>query len=155
MADPQEVESLQAPVEAKAQVSAPDGAKKTARPKKAKAPQKQAPARKTSAKPAAVAAPAPATSGKRRIYSDKERAQKLEQIKKLVAGGDSVKNAVTKAAISEQTYYQWLRAATPETESDDLKDLLALEQENKELKKRLAEHLRKENAELKRKLGMK
>jgi cell shape-determining protein MreC len=44
--------------------------------------------------------------------------------------------------------------AVPAEESDDLKDLVALEAENKELKKRLAEHLRKENAELKRKLGI-
>lgn len=35
----------------------------------------------------------------------------------------------------------------------DLKGLVALEQENEELK-RLAEHLRKENAEFKRKLGL-
>jgi putative transposase len=55
--------------------------------------------------------------------------------------------------ISEQTYYYWMKAV-PAVESDDLKDLVALEAENKELKKRLAEHLRKENAELKRKLGI-
>jgi putative transposase len=35
-----------------------------------------------------------------------------------------------------------------------LKDLLALEEENKRLKKMLAERLRKENAELKNKLGL-
>jgi putative transposase len=35
-----------------------------------------------------------------------------------------------------------------------IKDLLALEEENKRLKKMLAERLRKENAELKNKLGL-
>ena len=58
------------------------------------------------------------------------------------------------AAVSEQTYYQWLKTAAPVAENDDLKDLVALEEENRVLKRRLAEHLRKENAELKRKLGI-
>lgn len=111
--------------------------------------------RKEGAKPAAVTATPPAPKGKRKTYSEKERAQKLAQIKKQIAGGSSVKNAVTQAAISEQTYYQWLKAAASAVDSNDLKDLLTLEQESKELKKRLAEHLRKENAELKRKLGIK
>jgi putative transposase len=35
-----------------------------------------------------------------------------------------------------------------------LKDLLALEEENKRLKNLLAERLRKENAELRKKLGL-
>ena len=45
-------------------------------------------------------------------------------------------------------------AATPASDSGDLKDLIALEEENQRLKKLLAERLRKENAELKKKLGL-
>ena len=35
-----------------------------------------------------------------------------------------------------------------------MKDLVALEEENRRLKKMLADHLRKENAELKSRLGL-
>ncbi|EHK57115.1 transcriptional regulator [Mesorhizobium alhagi CCNWXJ12-2] len=61
---------------------------------------------------------------------------------------------VRQAGIAEQTYYHWRKAATPVSDSDDLKDLVALEDENKRLKSLLAERLRKENAELKKKLGL-
>jgi len=57
--------------------------------------------------------------------------------------------------VSEQTYYQWKKAAEIAAPTDDLKDLLALEEENKRLKRQLAERLRQENAELKKKLGLK
>lgn len=69
--------------------------------------------------------------------------------------GGSLKSAVRQAGISEQTYYQWRKAAEPAAPAGDLKDLLALEEENERLKKLLAERLRKENDELKKKLGLK
>ena len=77
----------------------------------------------------------------------------LALIQKSISGGASHKSAVKQAGISEQTYYQWKKAALPASVGDDLKDLVALEEENKRLKSLLAERLRKENAELKRKLG--
>ena len=49
--------------------------------------------------------------------------------------------------------FEGLKTAAPVAENDDLKDLVALEEENRVLKRRLAEHLRKENAELKRKIN--
>ncbi|MFU0507363.1 transposase [Pseudaminobacter sp. NGMCC 1.201702] len=58
------------------------------------------------------------------------------------------------AGISEQTYYQWKKSAAPASTNGDLKDLLALEEENVRLKKLLAERLREENAELKKRLGL-
>lgn len=42
----------------------------------------------------------------------------------------------------------------PSSDSGDLRDLVALEEENKRLKNLLADRLRKENAELKKKLGL-
>ena len=47
-----------------------------------------------------------------------------------------------------------MKAAAPKLASGDLKDLVGLEEENTRLKGLLAERLRKENAELKRKLGL-
>ncbi|WP_245442633.1 transposase, partial [Mesorhizobium hawassense] len=91
----------------------------------------------------------------RKIYSEQERAQKLAQIEKSVNGGATLKSAVKQAGTSEQTYYQWKKKARlPATAGDDLKDLVALEEENKRLKNMLAERLRKENAELKKRLGL-
>ncbi|MCP8894697.1 hypothetical protein KYK29_07120 [Shinella daejeonensis] len=47
-----------------------------------------------------------------------------------------------------------IAAEKPAPTGDGLKDLLALEAENERLKKMLADWLRKENAELKKKLGL-
>lgn len=80
---------------------------------------------------------------------------KLGQIEKSITGGESIKSATKQAGISEQTYYQWKKAAASVPESGELKDLIALEEENSRLKKLLAERLRKENAELKKRLGLK
>jgi hypothetical protein len=155
MPDPQEVESAQTGVEAPAKLTAVEPKKRTTRPRKAKAEAGQPTVRKSPRQSAkATEASAPATQATRKTYSQKERAQKLSQIEKSIAGGATTKNAVGQAGISEQTYYQWKKAAAPSFESGDLKDLLSLEEENKRLKKMLAERLRKENAELKNKLGL-
>ncbi|WP_341538104.1 transposase, partial [Sinorhizobium medicae] len=69
------------------------------------------------------------------------------------------------AGISEQTYYHWKGAGKPgeqkagnSTKSlpvgDELADLVQLEEENQRLRKRLAEKLRAENAELRKRLGL-
>jgi hypothetical protein len=155
MADPQEAETVQTPTETSAKVETVESKKKAPRARKAKAEPKQ-PARKISPKAAtkAVEAPAPAVRTARKVYSSKERAQKLGQIEKATGGGETLKSAARQAGISEQTYYQWKKAGTPASDSGDLKDLIALEEENQRLKKLLAERLRKENAELKKKLGL-
>ncbi len=100
----------------------------------------------------AIASPTVRTA--RKIYSDPERAQKLGQIEKQIGRGESIKAAVQKAGISEQTYYQWKKAAGQTTPSGALKDLVKLEEENARLKTLLADRLRKENAELRKKLGL-
>lgn len=90
----------------------------------------------------------------RRNYTKQERAQKLGEIQKLVSAGNSVKSATKTAGISEQTYYQWKRPDVKKPASDELSDLVKLEAENTRLKKLLAERLRKENSELKKKLAI-
>lgn len=153
MADQQETESTQISTEAPAKAEAAEVKPKAARPKKAK-PQPKRPAASGPAKAASISvAPAPAKA-QRKIYSARERTQKLGQIEKSIAGGASIKSATRQAGISEQTYYQWKKSTTPGAESGELKDLIALEEENIRLKKLLAERLRKENAELKKKLGL-
>ncbi|MER9850987.1 transposase [Mesorhizobium sp. M0106] len=131
--------------------------KPKARARRSRKPEAEAssPARKNGAKPisAATEAPPSARTG-RKSYSAKDRAQKLAQIETSIGGGATLKSAVKQAGISEQTYYLWKKAAAPAADSDGLKDLVALEEENKRLKSLLADRLRKENAELKKRLGL-
>lgn len=155
MADPKEAESAQTstevPLTADVSEAKPNAEKKASRSKVARA----RPKRGMQSAATAPAAVEPSTvRTKRKVYSSKERAAKLDQIENSIASGGSVRSATKQAGISEQTYYQWKKAAGPSSESGDLKDLLALEEENKRLKRLLAERLRKENAELKRKLGL-
>ncbi|MER9858939.1 MULTISPECIES: transposase [unclassified Mesorhizobium] len=153
MADFQDAQTVQLTV-APAKVEVPESKKRVPAAKKAKA-ELVKPTRKNGAKPAPPAAEAPvAAKTARKTYSEKERAQKLAQIEKSIAGGATSKSAVGQAGISEQTYYQWKRAVAPSSDSGDLRDLVALEEENKRLKNLLADRLRKENAELKKKLGL-
>nr|WMD00053.1 transposase [Aminobacter niigataensis] len=156
MPDPQEAETAEAVAEAPASVDAPEPKKKAPRPKKAKSAPKSWIA-KEAVIPASKAVDtqrAPARA-KRKTYSENERAQLLAKIQKAIGVGVSIKAAVGEAGISEQTYYQWKRATETVAPAADLNDLLALEEENKQLKKQLAERLRHENAELKKKLGLK
>lgn len=135
-----------------------------AKPEKAKeTPRKTATkrrARSAKAEPppaATAAAEAPAGKGRatRKVHSDSERAQKLGVIESLLARGRStLKDAVKKAGISEQTYYQWKKAAEKASQPDDLRELVKLEEENLRLKKLLADRLRSENAELRKRLGL-
>ncbi|MEI5676881.1 MULTISPECIES: transposase [unclassified Mesorhizobium] len=111
------------------------------------------PAKASATAAAAVATPVISASTRKR-YSEKERGQKLGEIQNLIKAGESVRGATKKAGISEQTYYQWKKPTAKASQSDELKDLVKLESENARLKKLLAERLRKENADLKKKLGI-
>ena len=105
---------------------------------------------------------AAAKTGKPRRYSDTERAEKLAQIEARTSRGEALKAAIKAAEISEQTFYKWKRGSAPvETPQpgksasfETLADLVALEDENKKLRTQLAEKLRAENAELRKRLGM-
>ncbi len=62
-------------------------------------------------------------------------------------GSGTLKDAIKKAGISEQTYYLWKRAAKPVQQAeqksvaavDAFEDLIQLEEENLKLRKALAE----------------
>jgi putative transposase len=158
MADLKETEANQAAAEVPVKEQAPVTKEKAPKPRKPTGQQKGA-VRTRAAKSAsqassskAVASPTVRTA--RKIYSEKERAQKLGEIEKQIGRGESVKAAVQKAGISEQTYSRWKKVAGQPTQSDELKDLVKLEEENARLKKLLADRHRKENAELRKKLGL-
>lgn len=154
MADPQENQTSANSADTTEPV-VPEAKKKTTRPKKAKAEAEQSTRRKA-AKPASEVVETSTSPARttRKVHSPAERSQKLAAIDKSIQGGATMKAAVAQAGISEQTYYQWKKGATHTPDSGDLKDLLALEEENKRLKALLADRLHKENAELKKKLGL-
>ena len=154
MADLKTNELLDSAPEFVAQTKAPTEKKKTSGSRKTKGgssgtARKRGAIAKLQGNVSAEAAP---TS--RKIHSARERADKLAHIAKAIKSGEPLKSAVKQAGISEPTYYQWKKAAAPAPAGDELTDLLALEKENKRLKSMLAERLRKENAELKQKLGI-
>ncbi len=129
-----------------------------AQPKK----RKTTAAKKASARPkAADAAPVPAKVKPRR-YSESERAELIARIEAQASTGQTLKTAIKEAGIAEQTYYQWKRAtavtdtaeATIEVATETYEDLVALEEENNRLRLKLAEKLRTENADLRRRLGL-
>jgi putative transposase len=158
MANLKEAEQGQASADPLVKEPTPDTKKKAPKPKKATGQQGRT-ARTRAAKsgkqaPSSDAAASLTVRAVRKIYSEKERAQKLGEIEKQVGRGDSIKDAVKKAGISEQTYYQWKKAAGQTPGGGELKDLVKLEEENDRLKKLLADRLRKENAELRKKLGL-
>jgi len=114
-------------------------------------------------------ATAKAATGQR--YSAEERAAKIAQIETRSSESMNLKAAIREAGISEQTYYRWKRSAEPQetpekaapqrkvekkpsAELETLEDLVALEAENIRLRTQLAEKLRAENAELRKRLGM-
>lgn len=150
MADESNVGPVATAVTADAEVKAPTA-------KKPRSPRPQ----KAASEPAQAKAPA----AKRRGYSEQEKSEKLKLIETKVSGGNTLKDAIKSAGISEQTYYQWKGAAKPVEQKgtkstkplpagDELADLVKLEEENQRLRKQLAEKLRAENADLRKRLGL-
>ena len=154
MADLKEIELSQVPSELPVKQQTHETEKKASKPKKATGRQARGGRTRAASEPSPEAVTSPAVRAARKIYSGKERAQKLGDIENQTGQGSSLKDAVKKAGISEQTYYQWKKAAAQAPQGDDLKDLVKLEEENARLKQLLADRLRKENAELRKKLGL-
>lgn len=138
--------------------------------KKQKSPRRNKAAAET-VRAASEPAPVETPGTKRKTYSESEKAEKLKLIGKKVAEGKSPLQEVVKSAgISVQTYYQWKRNEKPaakKTEkpaarkvekaasgSHELAELVQLEAENNRLRALLAEKLRAENLELRKRLGM-
>jgi hypothetical protein len=65
-----------------------------------------------------------------------------------------VGEATSKGAVSRGAAKATKPAATANAASDGFADLIALEEENQKLRKSLAEKLRSENADLRKKLGL-
>jgi putative transposase len=143
-------------------VAATDAEAKTPAVKKQRSPQRQ----KTAAEPARAASKATVAKSpvaKPRTYSEQEKTGKLKLIEtEITEGKSTLRDAIKKAGISEQTYYNWKRTATPIAQKDkkpvpagdELGDLVQLEEENRKLRKRLAEKLRAENTQLRKRLGL-
>ncbi|AOF92608.1 transposase [Sinorhizobium sp. RAC02] len=137
-------------------VAAPTAAKKRRSPAKRK--ETNAPVAVTPSRVASVA-----VQSKARRHSESEKLEKITQIENSLSGGSTLKAAAKEAGISDQTFYQWKRSvpssdakvAQPAPQDDSLVDLLKLEAENLRLRNLLAEKLRAENAELRKRLGMK
>jgi putative transposase len=105
---------------------------------------------------------------KTRGLTDQEKQQRVSQIEKNVADGATLKDAVKAVGISDQTYYQWKKAAAkpavapaasktsdkPVSANDEIAEFIALEEENRRLRKLVSEKLRAENADLRKRLGM-
>lgn len=151
MIDPNEVSTSAQPEGALSAGTAISIQRKTRKPRKPKDA-------KGLTKAATPASKSPVTASEkktRRVFSSEQRAAILRTVEAGMAKGQSVKNATAQAGVSEQTYYFWKRSGSSDAPASDLKDLLALEEENMRLKKLLAERLRKENADLRKKLGLK
>lgn len=96
---------------------------------------------------------------KSRGLTVQEKGERVGQVDALVDSGKTLKDAVKEAGISDQTYYQWKKALTPSPKEaaaadDEFAEFIQLEEENRRLRKLLAEKLRAENADLRRRLGM-
>lgn len=151
MADESNTGPNSAVMDKNAEVKTPTG-------KKQRSPRRQ----KAAAEPARAESKAPAAKSRR--YGEKERAEKLKLIETQVTEGKStLKEAIKSAGISEQTYYQWKRTAKPADQKaekavlagdEELADFVRLEEENQRLRKLLAEKLRAENADLRKRLGL-
>jgi putative transposase len=124
--------------------------------------QKKRAARPTTRKPEESKS---SSSGFKRLTPE-DRLEMQKAIEAQVAGGVTVKDAVKNAGISDQTYYRWKGAAAPADEHakskrqttvsavDELAEFSQLDEENRRLRQLLAERLRAENVELRRRLGL-
>lgn len=148
--------------EAIAAVVGQDSAAKALTSKKQRSPRRQMEtAESVGAASKAMTAKSPIAKSKR--SSERERAEKLKLIEMRVAEGTAtLKDAIKGASISEQTYYNWKRTVRPVDQENkqpipvgnEFADLVQLERENHRLRKILAEKLRAENAELRKRLGL-
>ncbi|MFT4181382.1 MAG: transposase [Rhizobium sp.] len=117
---------------------------------------------------ASKTATAKPVSAKSKRHSAAEKHDKLKRIETQVSESIStLKDAIKSVGISEKTYYLWKQAVKsvelrkdkpaatgPAAIGDELSDLVQLEKENRRLRKVLADKLRAENAELRKKLGL-
>lgn len=123
---------------------------------------KKAPRQRKATSEASRAAALKQAKPKNRRLSTQEKLQKVDEIEAQIAGGATLKDAVKSMGISDQTYYQWKKATASDGETkalsvsvdDELAEFIQLEEENRRLRKLLSDKLRAENADLRKRLGM-
>ncbi len=103
-------------------------------------------------------------AGKSKRHSNEQKLVLVKQIEERLAEKSvTLKQALSDVGISDQTYYVWKRSLSaapvvssesPSTSDDEFAEFNALEEENRRLRKLLAEKLRSENADLRKRLGM-
>lgn len=115
--------------------AAAPAAKKTRAPRRPKAVAETTVAEVSAATPETPAKKTRAKRGSKQVAAKAEKS--VAEPKKAVSRGPSAKKV----------------ASSPVTASDDIADLIKLEEENKQLRQQLSEKLRAENADLRKRLG--
>ena len=101
---------------------------------------------------------APVIAAKRRRYSEAERADIVNAIDKQIGDGATLRAAAKTAGVTEQSYYQWRKATEAPvvagSHGDDIaySALVELDGENQRLRTQLADKLRAENDDLRKRL---
>lgn len=95
-----------------------------------------------------------------RGLTGQEKRELVRDIDEQVAGGSTLRSAVGNVGISDQNYYLWKKALAAAPRFATLQvaeygEFIQLDEENRRLRKLLAEKLRAENADLRRRLGLK
>ncbi|MFT4182445.1 MAG: SyrB-like regulator [Rhizobium sp.] len=130
------------------EVAATDAAVKVPAPKKPRAPRR----RKAAVEETVVASPAKAEKLPR---GRKKRGEQAVDVKPAPAKVEAAGKGTKKSAAVKKTPKQAAQTAkAPVSAADEVADLIQLEQENKRLRKTLADKLRAENADLRKRLGL-
>lgn len=102
----------------------------------------------------------PVASAKAIIRSSSDKSKILDRIADLIGGGQQTLNkALQQTGISKRTYYSWKKAALVQAPAEAnaplglSEEIAQLEAENKRYRKMLADRLRVENAELRKRLA--
>ena len=129
-----------------------DAPAKTPAPKKQRAPRRQkAVAEATVAAPLAKTAKVPRGRRKR---GEQAGDAKPALVETPVAGKSTAKDVIKGVRRKRTATPAAQTVATPVPANDELADLIQLEEENKRLRKTLADKLRAENADLRKRLGL-
>lgn len=128
------------------EIAATDAAIKAPAPKKQRAPRR----RKAAAEETVIASPAKAEKLPQSRRKRGEQAAEAKQVPAQIVGKGTRNSAGPKKTPKQAAQ----TAKAPASAADEMADLIQLEQENKRLRKTLADKLRAENADLRKRLGL-
>lgn len=129
------------------EIVATDAPAKTPAPKKQRAPRREKIA-------AEVAAPTDTVVKSKRVYRKKSDLIAAEATPTAVETPVKAKSITKLTAKNKAAPAPEKKSAAPVAALDDISDLIQLEEENKKLRKSLADKLRAENADLRKRLGL-